>query len=120
LTNSSGWAFPGWLGFSQWTKKEFGRFYKKERGVHVPDNELVRLALITFEECRPTNIHFDLFMAIRKYGWEGVFRMQNKEWRDILMGNKEGEELKTGGRCDSQGCKQLELWGGEIVEVLQY
>ena len=57
---SGGWVFPGW-----W---EFGRFYKKENGIYVPDNELVRLALITFEERRATNLDFDLFMDVRKYG----------------------------------------------------
>ena len=65
---------------------EFGRFFKKEKGIYVPDDELVKLALITFEERRATNFHFDLFMDVRKYGWEGVFRMQNEKWRDILRG----------------------------------
>jgi len=62
--------------------------------------------------------HFDLFVVVRKYGWEGVFRMQNEKWRDILMGNKKGEELRKGRRCDSGGCEQLELWRGKIVKAL--
>ena len=49
--------------------------------VYVPDDELVRLGLITFEERRATNIDFDLLMDVRKYGWKGVFKM-NKEERE--------------------------------------
>lgn len=108
---------PRWIGFSQWTKKEFGRFYKKEQGIYVPDNELVRLALIRFEERRATSIHFDLFEDVRKYGWEGAFGIQDEKWRDILMGNKKGEKLRKGRECDSENCEQLEVWKGELVKV---
>lgn len=65
--------FPYW-----W---EFGRFYKKENGIYVPDDELVRLALIKFEERRTTNPYFDLFVDVRKYGWEGVFRISSEKWK---------------------------------------
>ena len=27
---SDGWVFPGWIGFSQWIKKEFGAYPKRE------------------------------------------------------------------------------------------
>ena len=27
---SKGWVFPGWIGFSQWVKKEFGAYPKRE------------------------------------------------------------------------------------------
>ena len=27
---SKGWVFPGWIGFSQWIKKEFGAYPKRE------------------------------------------------------------------------------------------
>jgi hypothetical protein len=27
---SGGWVFPGWIGFSQWTKKEFGYYPPRE------------------------------------------------------------------------------------------
>jgi len=27
---SKGWVFSGWIGFSQWTKKEFGAYPKRE------------------------------------------------------------------------------------------
>jgi hypothetical protein len=27
---SAGWVFPGWVGFSQWFKKEFGAYPKRE------------------------------------------------------------------------------------------
>jgi len=63
--------FPYW-----W---EFGRFYKKENGIYVPDNELVRLALITFEERRATNFDFDLFVDVRKYGWKTLFKINNEK-----------------------------------------
>ena len=93
--------FSGWIGFSQWIKKEFGRFDKKENGIYVPDDELVRLALITFEERRGTNFHFDLFMDVRKYGWEGVFRMNDEKWRDISK--PEIDEMSVIGSECSQG-----------------
>ena len=67
--------FPYW-----W---EFGRFYRKENGIYVPDDELVGLSLITFEERRETNCWFDIFVDVRKYGWEGVFKMQNEKWKAI-------------------------------------
>ena len=28
---SKGWVFPGWIGFSQWIKKEFGAYPKNEK-----------------------------------------------------------------------------------------
>jgi hypothetical protein len=71
---SQNWVFPYW-----W---EFGRFYKKENGIYVPDDELVRLSLITFEERKQTNCWFDIFVGIRKYGWETVFKMHNEKWKD--------------------------------------
>jgi hypothetical protein len=27
---SAGWVFPGWIGFSQWFKKEFGLYPSRE------------------------------------------------------------------------------------------
>jgi len=47
----------------------------------------VRLSLITFEERRETNCWFDIFVDVRKYGWEGVFKMQNEKWREIIIRN---------------------------------
>ncbi len=44
----------------------------------------MRLSLITFEERRETNGWFDIFIDVRKYGWEGVFRMQNEKWKAML------------------------------------
>ena len=32
---SKGWVFPGWIGFSQWIKKEFGAYPKKEMVVEI-------------------------------------------------------------------------------------
>ena len=53
---SQNWVFPYW-----WA---FGRFYKKESGLYVPDEELVRLALSTFEGRRATNPQFHLFLDV--------------------------------------------------------
>ena len=39
--------------------------------------------MITFEERRETNCWFDIFVDVRKYGWEGVFKMQNEKWKAI-------------------------------------
>jgi len=32
---SAGWVFPGWIGFSQWFKKESGDYLKKEMLVEL-------------------------------------------------------------------------------------
>ena len=42
---SKGWVFPGWIGFSQWFKKEFGAYPKKEKLV-----ELRRMCKVEREE----------------------------------------------------------------------
>jgi hypothetical protein len=55
-------------------------------------------ALTTFEERRESNVHFDLFMDVRKYDCEGVSRMQNEKPRGIAIENEKGEELGEGGR----------------------
>lgn len=95
--------FPYW-----W---EFGRFYKKEKGIYVPDDELVRLSLITFEERRETNVWFDIFVDVRKYGWDGMYKAQNEKWNDILRNgvkrrSSEGKEALQ----NSDSSEQLELW----------
>ena len=79
---SQNWAFPYW-----W---DFGRFCKRAIGIYVPDDELVRLSLITFDERRETNFWFDIFVDVRKYGWEGVFKMQNEKWKEKI-GRKHSE-----------------------------
>jgi len=71
---SQNWVFPYW-----W---EFGGFHKEETGIYVPDNELVRMSLVTFEERRATNVLFDIFLDVRKYGWEGVFMTYKEKWID--------------------------------------
>ena len=83
---SQNWVFPYW-----W---EFGRFYKKENGVYVPDKELVRLALIPFEERKVNNHHFDLFLDVRKYGWHGVIREANKRLRALQGRDEEKPKRK--------------------------
>jgi hypothetical protein len=32
---SGGWVFPGWIGFSQWTKREFGDYPQREMLVEL-------------------------------------------------------------------------------------
>ena len=50
---SKGWVFPGWIGFSQWIKKEFGAYPKRERLV-----ELARMSKAEREE----HILFGLYL----------------------------------------------------------
>jgi len=45
LTNSGGWVFTGWIGFSQWIKHEFGDYPKREMLV-----ELGRVSRVEREE----------------------------------------------------------------------
>jgi len=98
---SQNWVFPHW-----W---EFGRFCKKESGLYVLDNELVRLALIGFDERKATNVHFDLFLDVRKYGWEGVFRMQNEKWKAILRPDKVARKQESTKIKRGDVSRQLEL-----------
>jgi hypothetical protein len=101
---SQNWVFPYW-----W---EFGGFYKKENGIYVPEDELVRLSLITYEERRKANSWFDIFVDVRKYGWEGVLKMQNEKWNDIT-GSGSIKKRSSGREEDLQNSdngKQLRLW----------
>ena len=50
---SKGWVFPGWIGFSQWIKQEFGAYPKKEK--------LVELGRMSKEE-REENLWFGLYL----------------------------------------------------------
>jgi len=95
--------FPYW-----W---EFGRFYKKENGLYVPDEELVRLSLIPFEDRRARNVWFDIFLDVRKYGWEGLFKAQNEKWKEILrQGDREGKFDCKGNLHNSDNNPQLGSW----------
>lgn len=47
----------------------------------------MRLSLITFEERREANFWFDIYVDVRKYGWTGIFKMQNEKWKCILGKN---------------------------------
>jgi len=42
------------------------------------------MSLIDFEERKATNVHFDLFLDVRKYGWDGVIKRQNERWKYIV------------------------------------
>lgn len=99
---SQDWVFPYW-----W---EFGRFYKKETGLYVPDNELVRLALIPLEERRATNVWFDIFLDVRKIGWSGLIREVNEKWRAILRkGDKKRKFESKSDLHNSNNDQQLEF-----------
>jgi hypothetical protein len=55
---SGGWVFPGWIGFSQWIKKEFG--------VYPPREMLVNLGRMGKAE-RKDNTWFGLYLWERKH-----------------------------------------------------
>jgi hypothetical protein len=55
---SKGWVFPDWIGFSQWFKKEFGGYPKREI--------LVGLAKMSGEE-REENTSFGAYLWERKH-----------------------------------------------------
>ena len=98
---SQNWVFTHW-----W---EFGRFYKKENGIYIPEDELVRLALIPTEQRRIASSEFDLFMDVRKYGWDGVFKKQNEKWKSILHPSAE-IAVKNSREIDNQSYQQPMLW----------
>jgi len=56
---SKGWVFPGWIGFSQWFKKEFG--------IYPPREMLVELAKMSKEE-REDHTWFGLYLWEKKRG----------------------------------------------------
>lgn len=60
---SAGWVFPGWIGFSQWKKKEFGDYPEREM--------LVELGRMSKE-------------AREEHTWYGVYLWEKKH----LVGNK--------------------------------
>jgi len=69
------------------------------------------LGLITFEERRATNLHFDLFVDVRKYGWGEVLKMHNEKWNDILRnGVKERSSERDKGLQNKDNSEQLGLW----------
>ena len=101
---SQDWVFPYW-----W---EFGRFYRKETGLYVPDNELVRLSLIPFKERKATNVWFDIFLDVRRIGWSGLIREVNEKWearqgRDSVRKNRGRSRPLTSDGEETQ----LKLWG---------
>jgi hypothetical protein len=64
---SGGWVFPGWIGFSQWFKKEFGAYPKKEM--------LVELGKMSNAE-RAEHTWFGLYL------WET--RKKKRKVKDVL------------------------------------
>jgi hypothetical protein len=54
-----GWVFPGWIGFSQWIKKEFGDYPKREMLV-----EMGRMSKVEREE----HTWFGLYLWERNRG----------------------------------------------------
>ncbi len=55
---SKGWVFPGWIGFSQW--------FKKEVGVYAPREMLVGLGKMSKEE-RDEHTWFGLYLWEKKH-----------------------------------------------------
>jgi hypothetical protein len=55
---SAGWVFPGWIGFSQWFKKEFG--------IYPPREMLVELGRMSKEE-REEHTWFGLYLWEKKH-----------------------------------------------------
>jgi len=56
---SQGWVFPGWIGFSQWIKREFGDYPPREM--------LVELGRISKEE-REESLWFGLYLLEKRRG----------------------------------------------------
>lgn len=54
---SSSWVFPGWVGFSQWIKREFGDYPPREM--------LIELGRMNREE-REENTWFGLYLGEKK------------------------------------------------------
>ena len=72
----------------------------------------MRLSLIPFEERRETNFWFDIFVDVRKYGWDGVFKMNNEKWEAILRkGDKEKKAVDSRDLVGDGRGQQLGLWG---------
>ena len=61
MTNSDGWVFSGWIGFSQWIKKEYGDYPKREM--------LVELRRMSKEE-REEHTWFGVYLWEKKRGGE--------------------------------------------------
>ncbi len=96
---SSEWVFSGWIGFSQWIKKEFGDYPPREM--------LVELANMG-KEARKGNEWLGLFLDVRKYGWEGVFKMNNEKWKNKAATLKKlQKKSRISGKCGQ--VQQLKL-----------
>jgi len=76
LTNSGGWVFSGWIGFSQWLRKEFGDYPPREM--------LIELAKMSKEE-REEHVWFGL------YSWERRKEKANREFVRKFRGKSEGD-----------------------------
>lgn len=98
---SQNWVFPYW-----W---EFGRFYKREKGIYVPDDQLVQMSLMTFEERRKASFWFDVFMDVKKYGWEELFKRNNEKWLNA-SGIKNNNDMRNKEMRTPVTHMQYELW----------
>lgn len=94
--------FPGWIGFSQWIKKELGQYPPKE--------VLLGLARMGKEE-RKEDTWYGMFSDIRKYGWKEVLKRQNEKWEDILKQSDKKKKLRHKGLLvGGDNKQQLGLW----------
>jgi hypothetical protein len=55
---SGGWVFAGWIGFSQWFKKEFG--------IYPPREMMIALSRMSKNE-REENAYFGLYLWEKNY-----------------------------------------------------
>ena len=76
---SAGWVFPGWVGFSQSFKKEFG--------VYPPREMLVELSRMSKEE-REENMLFGVYL------WEITKQRERRGFVRGFRGNREGGCLR--------------------------
>ena len=77
---------------------------------------MVRLSLITFEERRETNLWVDIFVDLRKYGWDGVYKEQNEKWEDILKQRQNKDDLNyRRSPVIFDNSHQLKFWNGTDI-----
>ena len=73
---SKGWVFSGWIGFSQWFKKEFGSYPPREMVV-----EMARMSRVEREEDT----------SFGAYLWERRKEKANRGFVRKLRGKSEGD-----------------------------
>lgn len=71
---------------------------------------LIELAKMSKAE-REGHEWFELYLDVRKYGWKGVFKIQDEKWKAILrQGEKEKKLVSRHRLASGDNRKQLGLW----------